>query len=136
MRAVLDTNTIVSGILWRGPPRAVLEAARDGRLVLFTSNELLLELFDVLSRPKFHSRLQVVDMTVDQLVTGFCSLATIVRPATIVPVVEADPDDDAVLACAASAGAEVIVSGDSHLLELGTFDGIPVLSAVECLRRL
>ena len=50
MRVVVDTNTIVSGLFWHGAPRRVLDAARTGRIQLFTSPVLLAELEDVLSR--------------------------------------------------------------------------------------
>lgn len=55
MRAVADTNVVVSGLLWHGPPRQVLDAARNGVVSLFTSAELLAELEEVLSRESFAS---------------------------------------------------------------------------------
>lgn len=54
MRVVADTNTVVSGLFWRGAPRLVLDAARQGRLTLFTTAALLLELENVLKRDKSH----------------------------------------------------------------------------------
>lgn len=56
MRVVADTNTVVSAFLWGGPPKAVLDAARDGRISLHTTPALLVELEDVLSRDKFTAR--------------------------------------------------------------------------------
>jgi predicted nucleic acid-binding protein len=70
------------------------------------------------------------------LVLGYAALATIVEPAAIDPVVLDDPDDDDVLACAIAIGAEVIVSGDGHLLDLEEYQGIPILSAAELLARI
>lgn len=55
MRAVLDTNIVVSGLLWRAAPRQVLDAARDKRITLHTSSVLLDELAEVLSRPHLTS---------------------------------------------------------------------------------
>jgi len=52
------------------------------------------------------------------------------------PIVLADPDDDFVLACAMAAKAEVIVSGDSHLRSLRTYEGVEILTAAECLSRI
>ena len=57
MRIVADTNTVVSGLLWRGKQRRILDAARDGIVELCISDALLYELEDVLSRPKFSKRL-------------------------------------------------------------------------------
>ena len=49
MRLVLDTNVVVSGLFWGGPPRRLLDLARDGRVVLFSSGVLLDELAGVLN---------------------------------------------------------------------------------------
>jgi putative PIN family toxin of toxin-antitoxin system len=135
-QAVSDTNTVVSGLLWGGAPRQVLDAARRGELVLFTSPELLAELDDVLSRPKFTKRLEVAGVTAAELVTGYAALARVVRLGPVEAVISDDPDDDVVLATAVAARAEIIVSGDHHLLTLGQHKGIAILSAVEMLARL
>jgi putative PIN family toxin of toxin-antitoxin system len=136
MRGVTDTNTVVSGLLWDGPPRQVLEAARSGALTLYTTAVLLAELEDVLSRPKFVRRIEATGFTPHDLVLGYAALATLVEPAPIEPVILADPDDDAVLACAVAAEAAVITSGDRHLLSLGEYQGIPIVTAPELLSRL
>jgi uncharacterized protein len=127
MRAVADTNVVISGLLWRGAPRGVLDLARAGRVDLFTSPSLLLELGEVLQRKKFSRRLAAAEVTVEDLVLGYAALATVIRPPSIGRVVEDDPDDDAVLACAVAARADVIISGDRHLLNLREFRGMPIL---------
>lgn len=136
MRVVLDTNVIVSALLWGGPPRAILRAARDGRVELVTCPAFLDELQDVLSRPKFAERLSRANVNTAELVHGFGALASIVAPATIEPVVAADPDDDVVLACAVAADAGWICSGDRHLLDLGIYGEIAIVSAAEFLLQL
>src|SRR4051794_24518865 len=112
MRVVIDTNIVVSGLLWHGPPRQVLDAAREGIIELYTSEDLLAELDDVLGRGKFAARLLAARVTVAELVLGYSVLAHLIEPYDIGSVVLADADDDAVLACALAAQAEVIVSGD------------------------
>ena len=136
MRVVADTNTVVSGLLWHGPPRRVLDSARAGIVDLFTTAVLLAELEDVLGREKFIERLARVALTPRDLVFGYAALARLIEPAAIDPTVLADPDDDAVLACAVAAGAEAIVSGDSHLLNLKGFQGVPILNATDLLARI
>ena len=136
MRAVADTNIVVSGLLWHGPPRQVLDAARNGVVSLFTSAELLAELEEVLSREKFRERLRRATVQPADLVNGYAALATVIRPAAIPPVVLRDPDDDAVIACAVAASAEVIVSGDDDLLALKRYKDIEVLKAAELLARI
>ena len=133
MRVVADTNTIVSGLMWYGAPRQVLDAARNSKIELFTSPVLLAELEDVLCREKFFQRLEKINRKPHDLVIGYPSLAMIVSPETISPVILADPDDDSVLACAIAADAKIIVSGDSHLLELKEYRGIQILSPKELI---
>lgn len=136
MRVVADTNTVVSGLLWQGSPRQVLDAARAGAIDLFTSTVLLAELEDVLGRDKFAKRLSRANVTPRELVLGYAALATLATPVTIEPIVVSDPDDDAVLACAMASRAEVIVSGDSDLLSLKEYQGIDILIATELLARI
>ncbi|CAN5246795.1 putative toxin-antitoxin system toxin component, PIN family [soil metagenome] len=136
MRIVPDTNIVVSGLFWRGQPRRILDVARDGIIELFTSPVLLEELEDVLSREKFAARLEAAQVTVRELVEGFSALATVIDAAPIAPVILVDPDDDAVLACALAAEAEIIVSGDSDLLDLKEHQDIRILTATEFLAEL
>ena len=103
MRLALDTNTVVSALLWRGLPRQLLEAARRGSVTLFVSPALMLELSEVLERPKFASMLREANVTVTELVSGYAELAQWVYPAHVASVVQADPDDDGVVACAIAA---------------------------------
>jgi putative PIN family toxin of toxin-antitoxin system len=136
MDVVADTNVIISGLLWQGAPRQVLDAAREGQLRLHTSAALLAELQDVLHRPKLSRRLQVAGVAAEELVLDYAALATTTSSVPIDPVIAADPDDDAVLACAAAAQAQAVVSGDSHLLDLREYQGIPILTAAELLARI
>jgi uncharacterized protein len=136
MRVVADTNIIVSGLLWHGNPRAVLEAARDGIIDLYTSAVLLEELEDVLMRERFAARLRAAGVDAHELVLGYAALARGVEPAEIAPVVYADPDDDAVIACAISSRSEVIVSGDSHLLDLKKHENIRIVRAADLITEI
>ena len=136
MRVVADTNIVISGLLWRGNPRRVLDSARDGIIELFTSSTLLDELEDVLHREAFGARLKEASVSAHELVVGYSALASVVEAKEIEPVVIAGPDDDAVLSCAIAAQCEIITSGDSHLLQLKTHQGIRILTATELLAEL
>lgn len=136
MRVVADTNTLVSGLLWHGNPRRALDAAHAGTLQLYTTSVLLAELDEVLQRSKFAQRLVLAGVTARTLVLGYAALAHMIEPAVIAPVISADPDDDAVLACAIAVPAEIIVSGDSHLLDLKEYEGIPIVTAAQLLTRI
>ena len=136
MQVVLDTNITVSGLLWGGPPRQIMDAARAGKLQVFTSIDLLEELEDVLARSKLAVRLQLVGKTASALLEEYSVLTTIVAAPPLAEPVSRDPDDDVVLACALAAQAEAIISGDADLLVLGSYRGIPILTAPELLARL
>lgn len=97
---------------------------------------MLAELEDVLSREKFVARLAAASVTVQELVSGYSALATVIEAEAIEPVILVDPDDDAVLACALAADAEVIVSGDSDLLGLKKHKDVRILTATELLVEL
>jgi len=135
MRLVLDTNVVASAVLWGGVPRQLLQAGREKRVSLFASIRLLAELTDILVRPKFEKKLAASGLTIEQIVDRYAELAAVVQPAAIAPTVLDDPDDDQVLACAVAARADLIVSGDRrHLLPLGSFEGMPIVSPAEALR--
>ena len=130
MRIVLDTNTVISGLLWFGNPRQILDLAEEGTVTICTSSNLLNELEKVLARPKFTERLATVGTSVEEVLDRFIEVAEVVEK---VMVVTADPDDDAVISCALAAGADCIVSGDAHLLDLKSYGDVEILSAVQFL---
>ena len=137
MRIILDTNTVISALLWKGSPHHLFTVARGRRdIALYSSPKLLAELADVLSRAKLAPAVSSTHRSPESLMRRYVGLVSIVVPASVPPVVAADPDDDHVLACALAAQADLIVSGDSHLLNLKTYQGIPIVTAAEVLSRL
>lgn len=136
LRWVLDTNIVVAGLLWDGPPRRLLDCAIDGQATLISSAVLLDELAHTLGYAKFERRIIQAHTSISALLAQYASLSTIVRPDTTPRIVPRDPDDDHVIACAITARAHAIVSGDHHLLELGSHHGIAILTAVQALARI
>lgn len=130
--AVLDTNVLVSGILFGGKPREVLRLAIAGAIAAYLSPSMLRELREVLARPKFGLPSEVAFTIVEQLKLSL----KMAYPQEVVPVIAADPDDDAVIACAVAAQADFIITGDPHLLDLGTYRQIEILSPAVYLDRL
>ena len=136
MKLVVDTNVVISGLLWLGNPGRLLEAAASGLLTIYTSAALVDELANTLSKGKLAPRVRTSGLTLDELLGRYLDVAIAVDAPSIVPVVLADPDDDHVLACALAAQADLIVSGDSDLLDLKSFQGIPIVAAAEALERI
>jgi uncharacterized protein len=136
MRLVLDTNCVVSAFLWGGTPRQIIDAAIEGQCQLFTSGALLAELEEVLARKKFGPRFLSAQTSVARLLVEYTGQVTVVHAAIIAPTVLRDPDDDQVLACALAAKADLIVSGDRHLLDFQQYQDIPIVTPADALKRL
>ena len=126
---MLDTNVVVSAIVWGGVPYQLLEAAAAGTADLYTSPVLIEELRGVLARDHLASRLVPQRRSVDQAVEFYARLCQMVEPLDVPRIVPNDPDDDHVVAAAVAARAHLIVSGDKHLLNLKDRIAIPVLKA-------
>ena len=137
MKLVVDTNTIISGSLWQGPPARLVSAALSGQNKMFLSLPLLFELRETLQHPKFAQRLAGKGETPDTLMIRFRAACHEALPASIIPPAELrDPNDIHVLACAVASGADIIVTGDKDLLALKMFEGIPILKPREALEKL
>ncbi len=135
MRLVADTNVVVSGLLWLGNPGRLLEAASLGRVTLYTSLALLAELSSTLSRPKLARPIMRSGLTLDDVLGRYLYVTFVVEPSAVPRVVSDDPDDDQVLACALAAQAELIVSGDKHLLDLGGhYQNIPIVTPAQAVQ--
>lgn len=132
---MLDTNVVASAILWGGTPPQLVDAAKAGVFELVTSQTLLAEQLDVLGRKKFAARLQDAGLTPQGIVDDLRRLAPVVSPPAVPRVVPNDPDDDHVLAGALDDSADLVVSGDRQLLVIGSFQGMPIVTASEAVRR-
>jgi putative PIN family toxin of toxin-antitoxin system len=133
MRLLLDTNVVVSALMYGGSPGKLWNLAGSGAISLVTSEALVAELRQTLAKPKFADRLRVAKTTPETLTALYLDVAHLVVPPQVPRVVSADPADDAVLACAVAARAEAIVSGDIHLLALKEHLGIPIFTVSEAL---
>lgn len=129
MRLVVDTNVVVSALLWQGPPHLLFRAAQEHELEFFTSRVLLDELEEVLARRKLERAVRSIGSRCSALFSDYQELAQLVTPAQTRRIILADIDDDAVIACALAASADLIVSGDKRLRNLKTFQGIPIVTA-------
>lgn len=132
MRIVCDTNVLISAVIFGGRPRQVLEALIAGRVKGFISPALEREFREVLGRPKFG----LTQPQVHRICLTLGDLLQNVYPKKNVSQIPEDPADNAVLACALEAGADYIVSGDAHLLNLGEFATIRIVQPADFLELL
>lgn len=130
MRAVLDCNVYVSALIQaEGPCGRILDAAIQGRFECVLSPAILEEIGRVLAYPKIRRRAALTSTEREALLTALSLLSSWVEdtPSGDVIVAE-DPSDDIYLHAAMAAGADVVVSGDGHLLKLREHQGIPIVS--------
>jgi putative PIN family toxin of toxin-antitoxin system len=137
VRLVLDTNVVLSALLWRGTPHRLLEMIHQQQsLQIYSSEALLEELADVLTRSSAAKRLALIGKSVREVLADYVEAVELVEPIEVPRVVPNDPDDDHVIAAALAAHADCIVSGDSDLLSLDSFKGIPILTATQAVQRI
>ena len=131
LRAVMDTNVLVSGVLWRGVPFELLRWAEKNSLVIYASLEILAEVHRVLHYPKFQQYIDNQQTSPGELFAKIASLCTIIQVDQVVKGVCSDADDEKFLSCALAANVEVLVSGDRHLLNLVQYQFVRILTARE-----
>ena len=137
VRAVIDTNVLVSGLLVaEGPPRQVLDAWLDNRFTLVTSPYQLEQLAHVLAYPRVAERLRLKPTELAAILSGLMTLAVVTPGQLRRPGAPRDPKDDAIVACAEEGGANYIVSGDYDLLSLGDWRGIQVVTSRQFLEAI
>jgi putative PIN family toxin of toxin-antitoxin system len=132
-RVVLDTNVVISALVYEGPACELVPAWQHHRFTWLVSNALLAEYIRVLHYPKFHLAPDEIRYLVEHELLPFITPVKIARTPRVIRV---DPSDNHVLACASSGHADLIVSGDHHLLDLGRYRGIPILTIPTFLQRL
>lgn len=137
MRVVADTNIWVSGLLWKGEPRRLLLLAEANLIDLCIAYPMLLELEEVLGYERFAARMDTLHQTPAQLAAYALTLCVAVEITRVwPPIVAVDPDDDVFILCAAAANADYVVTADRHLLSLGSYQGIPILTIDDFFRRI
>lgn len=131
----MDTNVLVSAFLWQGTPGKVIELAGEKEVQLFTSRSLLDELAATLAKKKLAKYVAATGLSAEQMLANYRRIATLVTAKQLEQQVSRDADDDAVLACALAARADLIVSGDDDLLVLKSFDGISIVTAAQAVQQ-
>lgn len=133
IRAVLDTNVLVSALLFTGPPSQLVPAWQSGRLRPVLSAEILEEYLRVLAYPKFKlTDTEIHGLIEDDLLPFVDTVRT--TPVTVPSL--RDPDDLKFIACAKAAKVRWLVSGDDDLLSLGAVGTIEIVSVTHFLKLL
>ena len=132
MRAVLDTNVVISAIFFGGMPLKIVRAAFAKKVELVASRAVLREYREVAER----LHVQFPSVNYRRPLSILESKLIIVRPVALGETVCRDPDDDAIIACALGGKAKVICSGDDDLLALNGFRGLEIRQPSDFCQRM
>jgi len=130
IRVVLDTNIVVSALLFGGQLERLIELWKEGKILPLCSKEIIDEYLKVLSYPKFQLTEEEISYLLTQEILPWFEVVEVLNGK---PYVETDPEDDKFIWCAIEGKADFIVSGDKHLLELAN-SPVPIVSVKEFLK--
>jgi putative PIN family toxin of toxin-antitoxin system len=130
VRVVIDTNVLISAIFWTGKPKQILNKVRRKEITFLTSELILEEIKAVLTREDKPFKLSAEEG--ESIVTEMRSLAVVVEISSHVSVCQ-DENDNRVLECAIDGDADCIITGDFHLLRLGSFQKIGIMTVADFL---
>ncbi|HHT9110037.1 MAG TPA: putative toxin-antitoxin system toxin component, PIN family [Candidatus Brocadiaceae bacterium] len=137
IRAVLDTNVVVSGIISpKGAARNILDLARKDVFKVVTSVSINHEILNVLHRDYIYVKYNLTEEIVDDISAFLYEGTILTEDLYLLSKVKKDPDDDKFLACAVEGEADYIVSGDEHLLDFKCYMNIQILDARSFLKFL
>ena len=131
-RVVLDTNTLISALLFRGSLARLVELWQHNRFTPIFSKETFGEFKSVLAYPKFSLTAQEIRIIIQEDVLPYFEVVDVVEQLRGIC---RDSDDDKFISSAVSASAEFIVSGDRDLIDLALYESIRIISPSDFLKK-
>ncbi len=125
IRIVIDTNVVISAILFGGKLHEIIEKWQNKEFVFLLTNQIFDEYIKVLSYPKFSLELDEIRKIIYEEILPYTE---IVKTKTKINLIQQDPSDNIFLECAQAGGADYIVSGDEHLLNLKKFGRVKIVT--------
>ena len=125
MNIVIDTNVVISAILFGGVPGKLIDLWKTGRMVPLITEEIMTEYIRVLAYPKFKLSEEEINYIIHKEILPFFKVVKSVQGS---PIIKKDPDDDKFIQCAEAGKAKIIISGDRHLLALKSHHNIKILT--------
>ncbi len=134
LKILLDTNVFVSALINpHGKPAQILNYVFENKIRLFTSPSIIEELQRVLSYPKLVKRHGLEKQELKEFISDLLSIMSLVEGKKAIELIAEDPADNNYLSCAVDAKADFIVSGDTHLLNLGEYEGTQIITPTQFL---
>lgn len=132
LRVALDTNVLVSALISDGKSRELLKMGIVKQYAIVISDLILKELALVLSRPKFKTSQDEVQ----RVIVALMRTAEVVNVTSKLKAVKEDPKDDMIVDTAYDGNANMIVTGDSHLLALNEYREIKIVTVEKMMAYL
>ncbi len=137
VKAVIDTSVMVSvAFAKEGLAKELRDMIAEGRFALFTSKEIMAELYRVLHYPRILKQFEPAMGDIEEFIGMVMEMASITEGAYTIRKIEDDPTDDMFLACAMEAEAGYIVSRDPHLRNVKQFQGIEIIDVKTFVERV
>jgi hypothetical protein len=134
LKIVLDTNILVSALINpHGRPAQIIDYVFENKLRLFISPPIVEELERVLSYPELMKRHGLGREKLREFISELLSIMLLIQGEETIKVITEDPSDNKYLSCALNAKVDFIISGDVHLLKLGEYKGIQIVTAAQFL---
>ena len=130
---VIDTNVVISAILFGGAPGQLIDLWEKGTIMPLVTEEIMAEYIRVLTYPKFKLSEEEINYIIHQKILPYFK-AVKSKPGP--SIIKKDPDDDKFIQCAEAGSAKTIISGDRHLLALKSHHGINILTPTQFLEEL
>jgi len=135
MRVTVDTNILVSATFWCGASDIIISQAESKSIQLILSEEIIKEYSNVLEYKEIQDKIKDKDIEMKRTVKKIISISTIIAPKEKINIVKDDSDNNKILECAKAGNVDYIVSNDKHLLKLGKFENIPIVTPEEFLKK-
>ena len=132
MDVVIDTNVVISGLLFGGLPGRIVSLWQKQIIIPYVSKEIIDEYVRVLAYPKLKFTQQEIEYVLYQEILKYCEIIT---PRSDIQIVSDDPADDMFIHCAQAKSIDTIISGDWHLLALKTYKSISILPSADFLQK-
>lgn len=127
MKVVLDTNVIVSGLLWKKTTKALFDLADKHKITVCLTPKIIDEVSQVLNYPKIHKQLESVGLTTIEIINYLLQISELYSDLNLEISLQ-DSSGKIFLGAAITSRAEYIITGDKHLLSLGEFEGIKIVN--------
>lgn len=134
MKITLDTNVLLSSTFWDGDSSRIVEIIERGEIELVLSRDIIQEFGGVLEYKEIKEKIKDKNLEMKRTVNEIIEMAKIVDPREEFNIIKDDPEDNVIIACAVEGEVDYIVTQDRHLLDLGEFRSVKILTPREFLK--